>query len=124
MSQVNKSVNTGKEPAISIEMKIIVAKRDVVATKQDRINRHFSRLVASRLTTLEALLRMLPKNNSFPLLVGDIRRTLAEAAVPLDIRGEPPLFEPLDEPLLQREVINAAFRVKVESGVRPPASMS
>ncbi len=109
-SQINKNVKTSEETAMSVAMKIIVAERNVTATKKDRINRHFGQLVANRLTALEALLRILPKQNSwFPLFVSDVRRSLAEASVPLDIRGDPPLFVPLDEPLLQREVIDAAF---------------
>lgn len=41
-----------------------------------------------------------------PNLIRDIRRAFAEAKLPLDIKGSPSLIVPLDETLLQREVID------------------
>ena len=59
---------------------------------------------SERLGVLEIILRMLPIEVIAPI-GRDIRRALAEAEIPLDLRGTPPAFVPLDEPLLQREVI-------------------
>ncbi|MDA8191415.1 hypothetical protein [Acidiferrobacter sp.] len=60
---------------------------------------------SERLGVLEIILRMLPTEVIDPIR-RDIRRALAEAEIPLDLRGTPPAFVPLDEPLLQREVID------------------
>lgn len=58
-----------------------------------------------KLGVLEIILRMLPIEVIGPIRQ-DIRRALAEAGIPLDLSGNPPAFVPLDEPLLQREVID------------------
>ena len=58
-----------------------------------------------KLGVLEIILGMLPIEVIAPI-GRDIRRALAEAGIPLDLSGNPPAFVPLDEPLLQREVID------------------
>lgn len=66
----------------------------------------FSRFTyEEKLGVLEIILRMLPIEVIAPI-GRDIRRALAEAGIPLDLSGNPPAFVPLDEPLLQREVID------------------
>lgn len=59
-----------------------------------------------RLGVLEVLLGNLPPNGCVDRLVYDVRRFLAEAQIMLDIKGSPPLICPMEEPLLQREVID------------------
>ena len=58
-----------------------------------------------KLGVLEIILRMLPIE-VIPPIQQDIRRALAEAGIPLDLAGVPLAFVPLDQPLLQREVID------------------
>lgn len=65
------------------------------------------KLHLDRLGVLEIILCIL-NTQSPPIarLRRDIRRFLVEAGIPLDLSGVPPAFVPLDEPLLQREVID------------------
>jgi len=67
---------------------------------------HFRTLAHQRIGVLEALLRIVHDTTWLPSLIVDIRRAFAESRVMLDLRGTPPLIVPLDEPLLQTEVID------------------
>lgn len=86
------------------------AERRADSTRQSRRERHFLSCVAERMTTLEALFRILPDQPaSLESLATDMKRFFAEAKLPLDLRGSPPLIVPLDEPLMQAEVIDKAL---------------
>lgn len=92
---------------------------------------HYNGIVIERMGVLESLLRILPSpitdklkpatsrqelyRQALPIpspqsvtdkLKQDIRKLFVEAKIMLDIKGEPPLIVPMDEPLLQREVID------------------
>ncbi len=59
-----------------------------------------------RIGVLEALLRILPSGNpNTKPLIGDTRKYFAVAGIMLDIKGDPPLIVPMEEPLLQKAVL-------------------
>ena len=72
--------------------------------------RHYCSLVIERIGVLEALLRILPTQTPWhAALIQDILRFFAESQVMLTINtgdGFPPRIVPLDEPLLQKEVVD------------------
>lgn len=79
-------------------------------TREQRTIAHYRELVLERLAVLEVLLRILPSESSWKAsLMQDIRRFFAESQIMLDVRNENelPKILPLDEPLLQREVLDA-----------------
>jgi hypothetical protein len=80
------------------------------ATREERKRRHYNTQIKERLTVLESLLQLLPKQTGwYDSLLRDIRRFLAESEIRLNIRVDgavTPLIVPLDEPLLQAEVID------------------
>jgi hypothetical protein len=85
---------------------IAQAEKITRATRDKRFQIHFRAAVVERLTVLESLLHILPTESGwYPKLLKDLRRDLVEARVALDIKGDPPFLVPLDESLLQREVI-------------------
>jgi hypothetical protein len=67
---------------------------------------HHSRLVSERLTVLEAVLRRLKTTPAFLNLRADLRRYLAEAQIMLDIAETDGRIVPMEEALLQKEVID------------------
>ena len=68
---------------------------------------HYNYIVIERMSVLESLLRILPSPQSvIDKLKQDIRKLFVEAKIMLDIKGELPLIVPMDEQLLQREVID------------------
>jgi hypothetical protein len=79
-------------------------------TRQSRLRSHRHKRIRERIATLEALFRLAQgqgENKKFgvPTLVDDLLRFCALAAVPLDIRGKPPLIVFMEEPLLQQRVV-------------------
>jgi hypothetical protein len=72
--------------------------------------RHYASRVIERIGVLEALLNILPTQTSWhAALIQDILRFFAESQVMLTIKtgdGFPPRIVPLDEPLLQVEVVD------------------
>lgn len=68
----------------------------------------FRKLVSERLGVLEAICQILPDSNGGrkAMLIRDIRRYFAEAGIMMDMTGDPPLIVPIDEALLQREIID------------------
>lgn len=77
------------------------------ADRQLQENRSKNRqLFIRRVGTLEALLNILPPCNGTSTLVRDIKRIFAITQIPLDIRGNHPAIVPLEEPLLQQEVLD------------------
>lgn len=74
---------------------------------QEQYNgKSFSAVIEVRLDVLQAFLYLASQcNGSIPTaVVRDIRRIAAESGVMLDMKGDPPILVPLEEPLLQREV--------------------
>ena len=79
------------------------------STRLTRHKTHLGILIAVRLEVLQSILVLLTKhqiNNALPGLVRDIRRFAAESNISLDIKGNPPTVVPIEEPLLQKEVID------------------
>lgn len=84
----------------------------------------FRKLVSERLGVLEAICQILPDSNGRKaMLIRDIRRYFAEAGIMMDMTGDPPLIVPIDEALLQREIIDRLLPtldplLRSESGLR------
>ncbi len=90
---------------------VIEAKQRGQQTRAARLERHYEELIRERLTVLETIVMSIHRMGdaaASPLeaLVRDLRRAFAETRVSLDIRGNPPMLIPLDESLLQQEVID------------------
>jgi hypothetical protein len=83
------------------------AQRASKETRERRLAHHSAAVALERFTVLESLLRILPQGTkALASLVKDLRRFMAEASVMLDIRGDPPIIVPLEEPLLQSQVLD------------------
>ena len=108
-----------KEEAIKLEL--FKAEIDDKLTRKDRFDRHLPEVIKERVGVLEALFHILPENDSRSSLISDIRKFFAEAHIPLDFRGDPPLILPLDEPLLQKQVIDRLL-LRLHSGYPEVAS--
>jgi len=91
-----------------VRAKALRAKAQV--TWGQRKHRHYLAAVNERIGVLESLLCILPKQTPWhSALIQDIRRFLAESAIMLDVRtdqGTPARIIPMDEPLLQSEVVD------------------
>ena len=79
--------------------------------KRTRRPRYYHTTVLARITVLESVLRLahqdkLTNTDSITALVRDLRRFLADANVPLDIRGTPPQLCPIDEEMFHQEVVS------------------
>lgn len=71
--------------------------------------KHYNELVVERLSVLECFLHIIPKDTAwFHDLIRDIKRFFAEAEIMLDINtiGQYPVILPMEEPLLQKEVLD------------------
>lgn len=76
--------------------------------KENRSNDPF-RPMLDRLEVLQSFLVLLPlhqRHNILPSVIRDIRRFAAEAGILLSVKGDPPTLLPLEEPLLQKEVLD------------------
>ncbi len=104
---VSKSL-TDSERVQSLESKLAEARQVAFTTKGKRLESHYRSVVIERIGVLESLLRILPNQSSANVLQlkRDIRRFFAEAEIMLDIKGDPPLIVPMEEPLLQKEVLD------------------
>jgi hypothetical protein len=71
---------------------------------------HWRDLIADRLEVLQSFFILLLQQGRNPVafesLVRDVRRSAAECSVLLDVKGEPPTLVPVEEPLLQKEVLD------------------
>lgn len=85
------------------------AKTTEASTRLPRYVAHLNLLISERLEVLQSILILLTHyqhNNALPGLVRDIRRFAADSGVLLDIKGNPPTIVPIEEPFLQKEVID------------------
>lgn len=85
-------------------VKAAAEKRDQIRSVQREV--HYKELVLKRLTVLESVLRLVKETPAFPQLRGILRKYLAEAQVMLDIREADGWIVPMEEALLQKEVID------------------
>lgn len=79
------------------------------STRPQRKAAHWRRLVAERFEVLQSIFVLLQQDSNYaPLnaLIRDLRRFAAESGVRLDVKGNPPTLVPLEEPLLQKEVLD------------------
>jgi hypothetical protein len=80
------------------------------ADSESRKAAHYATIVSERIAVLEAILRLLPNlHEPTAELIHDVRRFFAETGVILDIKTDEsglPIIIPLEEPLLQRAVID------------------
>lgn len=104
----NMSAESNEERVQSLESKLADARLIAMTTKERRFESHYRSVVIERMGVLESLLRILPNQSSACALQlkRDIRRFFAEAEIMLDIKGDPPLIVPMEEPLLQKEVLD------------------
>jgi hypothetical protein len=90
-----------------LRMESDTAKLKEAVTRPHREARHFQALALERLGVVEALLRILPSRSAaLPHLIRDIRRLFVEAGIMLDLRDTPPLIVPLEDAVLQTEVLD------------------
>ena len=88
------------------------ARENARSTRDARTAAHWAGRVGERIATLEAVMRLVSTHGTdhragLPALIADIRRFSAASHVPLDARaGPPPQVLPLEEPLLQREILD------------------
>jgi hypothetical protein len=100
--------------SIELRAKVInVSRNDILVRSMGELNyvkpedRDFVVAFSERVSVLEDLLRLLPANSPAYLdFINDIRRYFAEAGVSLDIDKDTKTIIPLEEPLLQKEVVD------------------
>ena len=103
-----RATSRGGDPKTNTEE--FLAQIEAGKTRLARTQEHWAKRVNERVSTLEAIFRNLGTYGTnaptILALVADIRMISAASQVPLDVRGSsPPLIYPLEEPLLQREVV-------------------
>lgn len=81
----------------------------VDATRRADEQRAEQKFTAERLSVLESLLSIIPREAGLLQLIDDIRGSFAYFEIPLDIMGDPPLIVPVEEPLLQQAVLERLF---------------
>lgn len=86
------------------EAKAAAGARDQIHSAQREA--HYKALVLKRLTVLESVLRLVKATHAFPPLRENLRRYLAEAQIMLDIKEVDGRILPMEETLLQKEVID------------------
>lgn len=88
---------------------VMKASAAVAATRTARQEAHWRTLIPGRLEVMQAILFLLSQHqnhNALKSLVRDVRRFAADSGALLDIKGNPPAVVPIEEPLLQKEVID------------------
>ncbi|MGD9728593.1 MAG: hypothetical protein AB7G68_16490 [Nitrospiraceae bacterium] len=80
-----------------------------ISKKKEKRSLYQQPVIRQRLTVLEECLRLIGLEpnaaRALPSVVCDIRRYMAETGIPFDIASDPVLIRPLDEPLLDGQVI-------------------
>jgi hypothetical protein len=84
----------------------VAAQKKVLDITLTHYEHHRGPLVRARLTVLESVLRLVQQTPTFSKLRADLRRYLAEAQIMLDIAEKDGQFVPMEEALLQKEVID------------------
>lgn len=90
------------------QVRLFFSPNEIHRAIQERGDKDPLRPILDRLEVLQSLLLLLPlhqRHNALPSLVRDIKRFAAESNVWLNIHGSPPTLVPLEEPLLQKEVL-------------------
>lgn len=92
-----------------LQVRAFFSPEKIAKEMQEDPNNTPLRHILSRLEVLQSLLVLLPihqKHNALPAVVRDIRRFAADTGVLLNVKGDPPTLLPLEEPLLQKEVLD------------------
>lgn len=89
-----------------LKTKIDTAKLQMEKAKQNKEDFVYMSIFNERLGVLEVLLRILPNSPWVTKLIADIKLFFAESEIMLDVKGVPPLISPMEEPMLQQEVID------------------
>lgn len=79
------------------------------ATRKTRYASHWRTLISDRFEVLQSIFVLLQRDNLHdPLksLIRDVRRFAADSGVLINVKGDPPTLVPLEEPLLQKEVLD------------------
>lgn len=95
--------------APNLQVRLFFSPTEMRKEVEEGIDQDIVRLILERLEVLQSflvLLQLHQKHNTLPSLIRDIKRFAAESKIWLDIRGNPPTLVPLEEPLLQQEVID------------------
>lgn len=100
------SVNDRNKAIKDLEGNVHTAELHWELKRKERTDAVYLLIVNDRLGVIEILLRILPQSDLIDNLKRDIRRFFAEAKIMLDVKGSPPFIVPMEEPLLQREVID------------------
>ena len=96
----------GKKDLQEVQQIVKNAELQIETVKKSKIDFYYVPLFNQRISVLEVLLRILPQSNWVNDLLVDIRRFFTESEISLEIKGVPPLIVPMEEPLLQREVLD------------------
>ncbi|MEW6248037.1 MAG: hypothetical protein AB1555_15160 [Nitrospirota bacterium] len=97
------------EKAQQLHGELQIAQMKASVSRTSRIKDHWNQLLPDRLEVLQCLLSLLAQDGRHEALDSfqrDIRRFMADSGVQLNIKGNPPLILPLEEPLLQKEVLD------------------
>lgn len=100
-------VNDRKKKIKDLKGEVNTAELRWKLKKKERTDAVYFLIFNDRLGVLEILLSILPQSDWINNLQRDMRRFFAEAKIMLDIKGTPPLIIPMEEPLLQQEVIDS-----------------
>lgn len=90
------------------QVRLFFSPNEIHREIQEHGNKDPLRPILDRLEVLQSFLLLLSlhqQHNALPSLVRDIKRFAAESNVWLNIHGSPPTLVPLEEPLLQKEVL-------------------
>jgi hypothetical protein len=91
------------------QVRLFFSPNEIQKKLQEHKDKDPLRPILDRLEVLQSFLVLLPlhqKHNALPSVIRDIRRFAADAGVLLNVKGDPPILVPLEEPLLQKEVLN------------------
>ncbi|WHZ26842.1 MAG: hypothetical protein OJF51_001638 [Nitrospira sp.] len=100
-------VHTPTTPAFRI--KIFFSPNQIRREVQENGGNNLLRTILDRLEVLQSFLILLQihqKHNALPSVIRDIKRFSADTGVLLNVKGDPPTLVPLEEPLLQKEVLD------------------
>lgn len=93
----------------SLQLRLFFSPDEINKEIYERREKDPHRPILDRLEVLQSFLVLLPqhqRHNSLPSVVRDIKRFAADSNIWLSIKGDPPTLVPLEEPLLQKEVLD------------------
>ncbi len=100
------SISANDKDLQAIQRIVKNAERQIEMVKKSKKDFYYLPLFRKRFSVLEILLRILPNSPRVDDLISEIRRFFAESEIMLDIKGSPPLVIPIEEQMLQQEIID------------------